>query len=92
MADAHLTLQIVDEGYYRKFFALSPTTNLKKLLDAYRGHLCPLCSQPDLLDFWYDTTQVSSASTQWQNESTSENMPFTSPTTLPGCMHECTAH
>jgi hypothetical protein len=68
MADAHITLAIVDEGYYRKFFALSQTTNLKKLLDAYRGHLCPECSQPKLLDFWYDTTQVSLPAIHRQHE------------------------
>ncbi|KAK3721051.1 hypothetical protein LTR37_003341 [Vermiconidia calcicola] len=54
-----IVVNIVDEGYYKKFFRFSPTTNLKKPLDAYRKHVCTQCSDISLLEFWFETTKVS---------------------------------
>lgn len=59
MAPNTVTVTVVDEGYFKKVFRFSPTTNLKKLLDTYRAHICGTCSNANLLDFWYETTKVS---------------------------------
>lgn len=58
MASTNITITIVDEGYFKKVFSLSPKTRLKKLLDRYRVHICDKCSNAVLLDFWYETTKV----------------------------------
>lgn len=59
MAPATVTVTIEDEGYFKKTFAFSQVLNLRKLLDLYRSRICEECSDPDLLEFWYETTKVS---------------------------------
>lgn len=58
MLPSPIVVNIVDEGYYKKFFRFSQTTTLKKPLDAYRKHVCTQCSDVTLLEFWFETTKV----------------------------------
>ncbi|KAK4544400.1 hypothetical protein LTR36_004291 [Oleoguttula mirabilis] len=57
MAVPRITVTLSDEGYFKKIVALKPNTNVKKLLDFYRAHLCTRCTNPELLDYWYETTR-----------------------------------
>ncbi|KAK3712849.1 Small ubiquitin-related modifier 1 [Vermiconidia calcicola] len=54
-----IVVNIVDEGYYKKFFRFSTTADLKKPLNAYRSHICTQCSDVNMLEFWFETTKVS---------------------------------
>jgi hypothetical protein len=59
MSDSRITIVVVDEGYYRKSFMVGLTMDLKKLIDTYSTLLCPTCTDPEVIDFWYEATKVS---------------------------------
>lgn len=59
-----ISITIIDsEGpriYFQKSYRLGTKTSIKKALDQIRSHVCTTCSSnPQLLEFWYETTKVS---------------------------------
>lgn len=46
--------------YFQKSYKLGIKTNIKKALDQIRSHICTTCSNPQMLEFWFETTEVNS--------------------------------
>lgn len=57
-----LVITIIDEGHMQKSFSLSPQTGVTELLNHYRNFLCPICTNPNSLQFWHETTKASGPS------------------------------
>lgn len=53
-----LTVHVNDEGFYHQSYIIQPDQRLKKLLNDYRRRLCASCTDPCLLVFWFEATQV----------------------------------
>src|ERR1700712_4937420 len=58
MAPGQITVTIQDEGYFKKSYSLRVTTGISELLRVYRANLCVECSNPEMLEFWYEATKV----------------------------------
>ncbi|KAK5118255.1 hypothetical protein LTR85_008235 [Meristemomyces frigidus] len=53
-----ITITVLDQGYFKKSFHFKLNTNVKKVLDRYLAYLCPECTKPELVEFWYETTKL----------------------------------
>ncbi|KAK4895382.1 SUMO protein smt3 [Elasticomyces elasticus] len=58
MATEHIPVIVNDDGYFRKQFGIKPNMSVKKLVDRYCRGLCLECTEPDIIEFWFETTKV----------------------------------
>ncbi|CZT20532.1 uncharacterized protein RCC_06392 [Ramularia collo-cygni] len=62
-----ISITVVDSDgpltYFKKSYKLGIKTNIKKALDQIRSHVCTTCSSPQMLEFWYETTELENGQT-----------------------------
>lgn len=59
---ATISVKVIDSGgsptYFQKAYKLGMKLHIKKVLDQFRSYLCPECSKPQILEFWFKTRKV----------------------------------